>query len=390
MVIRKFTGLAAVGAVILGLLLPTSAAAADYRPGAFEPLSTRVLDTRSEEALAPGDVLNGTVWLGHSVPARPVAAVLNITAVGATGSGFLTAGAGDSPQPATSNLNYKGPGAVSNLTTVRVNTAGWFRIWNAAGGTPVHVVVDLVGYYDEHSGRRYAAIDPLRVLDTRSTPGGPPAAGCATKVPVPHGWVPSDATHLALNVTATAPRGPGYLTVDTGLRTSNLNFTTGQTIANQVIAPIGADGMVTICNSTPVHVVADLVGYYGRYAGSLLYPQDPTRLYDTRTAGNGPIAAGGTLSLGPAAPAGATAALLNVTAVQPTATGYLTVWGHTYQRPGTSTLNFTPGAVVPNHVQTPVDSARTVFVYNSGGSTHVVVDSFGYFAPTPADWPPAD
>ncbi|MFD0570263.1 hypothetical protein ACFQ0T_14855 [Kitasatospora gansuensis] len=152
-------------------------------------------------------------------------------------------------------------------------------------------MVDLVGYYDEHSGRRYAAIDPLRVLDTRSTPGGPPAAGCATKVPVPHGWVPSDATHLALNVTATAPRGPGYLTVDTGLRTSNLNFTTGQTIANQVIAPIGADGMVTICNSTPVHVVADLVGYYGRYAGSLLYPQDPTRLYDTRTAGNGPIAA---------------------------------------------------------------------------------------------------
>ncbi|MFD0570262.1 hypothetical protein ACFQ0T_14850 [Kitasatospora gansuensis] len=110
MVIRKFTGLAAVGAVILGLLLPTSAAAADYRPGAFEPLSTRVLDTRSEEALAPGDVLNGTVWLGHSVPARPVAAVLNITAVGATGSGFLTAGAAihRSRPPPTSTT--RGPG----------------------------------------------------------------------------------------------------------------------------------------------------------------------------------------------------------------------------------------------------------------------------------------
>ena len=45
--------------------------------------------------------------------------------------------------------------------------------------------------------------------------------------------------------------------------TSNLNFTAGQTIANLVVVPVGADGNVIVYHKAgSVHVIADVAGWY--------------------------------------------------------------------------------------------------------------------------------
>lgn len=72
---------------------------------------------------------------------------------------------------------------------------------------------------------------------------------------------------VALNVTITAPSKPAHLTVfPTGSAapdTSNLNFTTGQTIPNMVIARVGPDGTVSFRLDTgTAHLIVDIAGYF--------------------------------------------------------------------------------------------------------------------------------
>ncbi len=128
----------------------------------------------------------------------------------------------------------------------------------------------------------------------------------------------------------------------------------------------------------------------------------PTRILDTRknigTTG-GALGAGKTLSLqvtgagisGNTIPAGITAVALNVTAVSPTANGFLTVYGDqdadgdTETAPTTSNVNFRTGVNVPNLVIVPVGANGVVDFYNGattkGSSTQVLADVAGYFTP---------
>jgi len=95
-----------------------------------------------------------------------------------------------------------------------------------------------------------------------------------------------------------------------------------------------------------------------------------------------------TVSSGPhttdGVPAGATAVVLNVTAINPSSGGYLTVWPAGVAQPVVSNLNFTRGEVVANSVIVPVSSSGKVSVYNSSGTTNIAVDVAGYFSTTGA------
>ncbi|MFE6848118.1 hypothetical protein [Streptomyces sp. NPDC057686] len=79
--------------------------------------------------------------------------------------------------------------------------------------------------------------------------------------------IPAGVSAVALNVTVTNPREAGHLTVfpsgQTAPTTSNLNFTAGQTIANSVIVPVGADGKIDVRNGAwaGTDVIVDVVGY---------------------------------------------------------------------------------------------------------------------------------
>jgi hypothetical protein len=116
-------------------------------------------------------------------------------------------------------------------------------------------------------------------------------------------------------------------------------------------------------------------------------PVDPRRVLDTRPSGV-TVPAGGTVTIdlagpaGPERPAGATAAALNVTATEPGADGFLTVFPCGRARPLASNLNYRAGQTVPNNVLVALGDSGRVCVF-ALTRTHVVVDLNGWYTSTP-------
>jgi len=81
-------------------------------------------------------------------------------------------------------------------------------------------------------------------------------------------------------------------------------------------------------------------------------------------------------------PADATGVVMNVTAVQPSATTFLTVFPGDVTRPLASNLNAAAGArPTPNQVTVLLGAALgDIKIYNLAGNVHVVADVVGYFA----------
>jgi hypothetical protein len=129
--------------------------------------------------------------------------------------------------------------------------------------------------------------------------------------------------------------------------------------------------------------------------GSVYTPVSPYRITDTRSGSGEPnagktlgagatlaVQVGGTGSGNDGVPtSGATAVALNVTAVGPSASGYLTVWQTGVTQPLASNLNFAPGQTVANLVVVPLSTSGQVSIFNASGSTNVVVDVAGWFGP---------
>jgi hypothetical protein len=256
----------------------------------------------------------------------------------------------------------------------------------------------------------YVPVTPSRLLDTREGNGAPKAplgGGQTLHLQVTgRGGVPSSkVSAVVLNMTVTGPTSAGYLTVyPTGITrptASNLNFPAGWTGANSVTVPVGTDGQVDIFNAAGnVQVIADVMGYYNAYdethtqwGGGQYLPTLPERLLDTRDpAFGGPLAPNESVripvSYGEAFDSHIRALAVNLPAVAPTMGGFVTAWSGVGQPPNASTLNFTPGSVVPNFAVVPtawcsqcgVGGYPAIAVRNfSGGSTHIVVDIFGFY-----------
>jgi hypothetical protein len=100
-----------------------------------------------------------------------------------------------------------------------------------------------------------------------------------------------------------------------------------------------------------------------RSTGGALADQESRRLQVTGRAG---------------VPAGATAVVLNVTAVGPPRAGYLTVSPASGTRPGTSSVNFAARQTVPNRVVTGLSSDGRIELFAAGGA-HVLVDVVGWY-----------
>lgn len=250
----------------------------------------------------------------------------------------------------------------------------------------------------------FVPLVPARILDTRDGTGGtraPVAAGSPRSVVVAgQGGVPvTGATAAVLNVTVTEPSAAGWLSVhpsgETPPLASNLNFVAGQTIPNLVVAKLGGDGRVVLTNGFgTAHAVADVVGYFTPDGGSRLLALSPSRLLDTRdgtgrSGSRSPIGPGGSIDLtvvgvGGVPATGVDAVVLNVTATEPTAAGYLTVWPTGQNRPVASSLNFVAGETAPNLVVAKVGAGGKVSVYNAFGSAHCVADVVGCFVTDPA------
>lgn len=403
--------------------------------GGFHPLNpTRILDTRTGTGIGNGQIRPGDGRLGSEpnpdyrhaetdnhefkvtgvagIPESGVSAVLlNVTAVAPPYAGFVSvyprpAAVGDffndqatyGTYPSTSNLNLNGGETVPNMVLARVGAGGYIRL-NYAGYAPMHIIADVAGWFDTgaaetaRGGLGFSSVAPARVLDTRNGIGdtaGRYRAGDDRSLKVTGvAGVPADAQSVVLNITSAAPTGVGFVTVypDGTImpNASNLNVNPGQTRPNLAVVKVGAGGRIRLAAlETDTDLIVDVLGYYGA-SGGLTTTIEPVRVADSR-GGLGtdarPFGPGETRQVKVAGVAGvpsnARAVMLNVTAVDPTSWGWLTVWPSNLKRPSASNLNWPGGTNVPNMVMVGVASDGTISIYNDLGNTQVLVDVFGY------------
>jgi hypothetical protein len=117
------------------------------------------------------------------------------------------------------------------------------------------------------------------------------------------------------------------------------------------------------------------------------HPLAPSRILDTRDGTGGhraPVGPAATVDVtvagrGGVPASGVSAVVVNVTVTQPTLAGYLTVFPSGTARPVASNLNFVPGETVPNLAVAKVGTGGKVSLYNSVGTTHVVLDVVGWY-----------
>src|SRR5262249_55099544 len=205
-------------------------------------------------------------------------------------------------------------------------------------------------------GPSFHPVVPARVMDTRSgtgTTAAPLGAGETRALQVvAQADVPADAVAVALNVTVTEPTAATYVTVwpDGAPRptASNVNVIAGQTVANMVTVGLGPDGQVDLFNfNGAAEVVVDVTGWYA----DGFKPVVPVRVADTRSGlGGRTFQAGESRDIDLSAagvPAGATAVVANLTAVNASAATYVTAWPSGAAMPTASNLNVVPAQTVP-------------------------------------------
>lgn len=228
----------------------------------------------------------------------------------------------------------------------------------------------------------YFGMAPQRLLDTRTTSALGPAG--TVNIPVAGAaGVPANAIAAVVNITAIAPSAATFLTAypagGTRPEASNVNPVPGDIVPNLATVKIGAGGAITLYNEAgTTNAAVDVMGYFlpvdATTAGGRFVGQTPTRILDTRNSA--PLTAGGTVDI--TVDAGATAAILNVTAVDASTGTFVTVFPKGAGVPGTSNLNVKPIQALPNLVVTQLTNGQAT-IYNDAGSVNVVVDVVGTF-----------
>jgi hypothetical protein len=131
---------------------PLIGTAGDAAP--FEDSASRVLDTRD----IGGPIAAGTTLM-LDVGESP-GVVMNLTAVGASAPGYLTAFPCASGLPNTSSLNVLNAQATSNAVIVAPDADGRICVYSLSS---THVIVDVQATMPS----AFSGITPVRVLDTR-------------------------------------------------------------------------------------------------------------------------------------------------------------------------------------------------------------------------------
>lgn len=274
------------GTVCVYTLAPTQLVldvAGAFPVGSFDALDApeRLVDTRPGERTVDGsfagdgrrpanDTYRVRVAGRGDVPADASAVALNVTATTVGAPGFLTVFPCDSSRPVASNVNYAPGSTTPNLVLTRLDASGDVCIYTLA---PVDLVVDIAGSLP--SSVFSPLPEPRRLLDTRVGEAtfdgafrgaGLQQDGATLQLDVAgRAGVPTDATAVVLNVTSTGAQAPGFVTAhpqgSTLPGSSNVNFVSGDTRANLVVAGLGSSGDVCLFTRGATHVVVDIAGW---------------------------------------------------------------------------------------------------------------------------------
>ena len=329
-----------------------------------------------------------------AVPNGAQAISANFTIVDSDIGSYLSVWNCAAARPTVSTLNFDVGETVPNGASVPLDAAGGICVFSPASAD---LIVDVNGYYDANATGRFAAVVPVRLMDTRIGLGAPARLpmGSTTALQVSGAaGIPGGAIAVMLNVTSVFPSFAGFVTVypcnADRPTVSSLNPFPWLIKPNNVVAPVAPDGTVCIFASTDVDLVVDITGYVKSAAAQMYVPAAPFRLIDTRdqyrpemhagTAG-ALVPQGQTLVIQVAGTRGiasnAKSVSANFTAVGAVTSGFVTAW-QCGDRPPTSIVNFAAADAIANGAQIPLSSSGQLCVFVSN-PTHVIIDVNGWW-----------
>ncbi|MCB9821035.1 hypothetical protein H6798_00650 [Candidatus Nomurabacteria bacterium] len=287
---------------------------------------------------------------------------------------------------------------MSLVALLVVGSAGYY-VW---GQQHVQDALAQTGQTDGNAGE-FNPVSPYRLLDTRDGTGGTngaiPAYGEISLKVTDRGVIPSSNQVSAgfFNFTVVSPKAKGYLTAypagSARPEVSIINFVSNENRANTATLKLGSNGEITIYNgsSSTIHLISDIMGYYSSVNGPdgmrLNQSNSYTRVLDTRTGTGAPkarINAHSSIKVPLTSMNGydsAAAVYGTLTAVNPSAIGYLTIYPSDEEQPLASIINFYPSKNVANSTIVGLGANKEITIYNgSSGTVDVIFDAKGYFA----------
>ncbi len=283
------------------------------------------------------------------------------------------------------------------------------------------------------TGDAYTPVNPARLADTRCSATPTPSYCASENLPTQNSkltplsgeatenitvtgldGIPISATAVVVNVTAVNMTSAGYLSIypegSTLPVVSSLNWTsTSGIVTNLVTVPVN-NGQIAVMNGagSTVNVIVDIEGYYappGSTPAGLYNFVTPTRVADTRcsesplptniassycaslpsvnsnatTLGAGQTENIAVTGIDGIPTSGVSAVVLNLTAIGPTAGGYLAAFPAGSTKALVSTVNFNKNETVPNSAIVKVGTNGEISIYNNSGNTNFTVDVSGYY-----------
>ena len=250
------------------------------KAGRFVPLDApkRIADTRETAVPVPG---GGQLTLDFAsiVPEGASAALINMVATEARGSGFLTVHPG-SKVPNSSNLNYQVGKTIAGSAIARLNPDRTTTI--SASISATHIVIDVIGWMTgemtgdsettSSSSGLFVPVGPERHYDSRPNeapigssalaPGTSRSLQIAGKLSVPATGV----LGVATNLTMTNTDGRGHLAIypkeprPNPYSSVNSMFA-NQSVANHAIARLH-NGKLNVYSLNRSDFVVDINGYF--------------------------------------------------------------------------------------------------------------------------------
>ncbi|HET7802552.1 MAG TPA: CHAP domain-containing protein [Humibacillus xanthopallidus] len=353
----------------------------------------RLLDTRTGNGAPKARVTGGSA-ITFQVTGRggmPTSGVdkvlLNINATTPATDGYLTVHASGTTQPTAraASVTAARPNTTSVMT--RVGSDGKVRIYTSA---TTDLSADVVGW--SATGGNVAGGAPVRVLDTRTglsaTKAKLAAGGTLTLTVTGRAGVPtSGASAVLLDVSSSGATAGGWLTTypsgATRPAAPQVRYETGKAGTGLVVARIGTGGAVKIHSSAQTDVMVDIVGWLR--SGGDQVALTPTRVFDSQSglgypagrvsAGSAPIVP--VLGRAGVPSSGVSAVTVTVTAVSPTASGYLTAYPSGAAETPYATVKYPAAATVVNTIVVPIGPDGAIRVRTSAAA-YVKADITGY------------
>jgi hypothetical protein len=226
----------------------------------------------------------------------------------------------------------------------------------------------------------FVALPAKRILDSRVDNTGRRTDGSTLRIDLGDS-LPPDTSAVALYIGASRIGAAGYFSAGlcgAPIAGSTVNFAPGPAVGAPTIVPVGEAGELCLTTRGDADVVIDVQGAFvstdiGLRFDPLAVPQ---RLIDTRSS----IAPGGdrTAEVVIGVPTGATAVALNLTAVNPSAPGFLSAHpcGSTTE---VANVNYRAGVTTAAFAIVNASADQTVCV-TSSAATDIVVDITGTFS----------